>query len=162
MSKGWYWPWIVAGLLLLVMAANGILLIKATSDPSFAVEPDYYRKALDWNRTQAQARLNEDLGWEAEVAVEPLPSLPGQARVRTRITDRNELPVDGATVTLEAFHNARSSDRIDAFLDPMGDGAYAAELPMRKDGIWEFRLRAVRGHEVFTAIVDQDVTGLRP
>lgn len=162
MNKGWYWPWIVAGLLLLAIGANGLLLLKATTDPSFAVEPDYYRKALDWGQTQAQARLNSELGWRAEVAVEPETTVPGQARVRTRFTDRDGMPVDGAGITLEAFHNARSAERIEAALVPQGDGAYAADLPMRKDGVWEFRLRAVRGSDIFTAVLDQDVTGLRP
>lgn len=162
MSRGWYWPWIVVVLLLLAIGANGILLLKATTDPSFAVEPDYYRKALDWNQTQAQARLNSELGWTAEVAVEPVPSVPGRVHVRTRVTDRNGLPLDGALITLEVFHNARSRDRIAASLTPQADGVYVAELPMRRDGVWEFRLRAVRGKDVFTAVLDQDVTGLSP
>ncbi len=159
MSKGWYWPWIVAGLLLLAIGANGLLLLKATTDPSFAVEPDYYRKALDWNATQAQGRANADLGWHVEVEVAPS-AVPGRARLAARLTDRSGLPVSGAALTLEAFHNARSADRIEAALEPSGDGAYAADLPMRKDGVWEFRLRAIRGNAVYTAVLDQDVTGL--
>ena len=38
--------------------ANVGLMLVATSDASFAVEPDYYQKALAWDETMAQAARN--------------------------------------------------------------------------------------------------------
>ncbi len=160
--RGWYWPLIVAGLLVLGVGANVLLLVKANADPSFAVEPDYYRKALDWDKAQAQEGTNRALGWEVGVEVTPKPGTPGLAVVRARLTDRLGVGVDGAHVSLEAFHNARSADRIETTLRGDGAGAYAAEVPMRREGLWEFRLRAERGKDVFTATVDQDVFGVAP
>lgn len=160
--RGWYWPLIVLGLLALGVGANVVLLVKANADPSFAVEPDYYRKALDWEKTQAQARVNGELGWEAAVDVAPKAGTPGRAVVRARLTDRLGAAVVGARVSLEAFHNSRSADRIEATLSDAGSGAYLADVPMRREGLWEFRVRAERGKDVFTAVLDQDVYGIAP
>ena len=37
------------------VSANLFLLVRATGDPSFAVESDYYAKAVAWDAHQAQA-----------------------------------------------------------------------------------------------------------
>ena len=53
-TKGWYWPVVIVSLLVGGAAANIGFMIVANRDPTFAVEPDYYRKAVDWDRTMAQ------------------------------------------------------------------------------------------------------------
>ena len=43
--------------------ASGLLLVlSAASDPSYAVEEDYYQKALAWDEKRAQYHTNEVLG----------------------------------------------------------------------------------------------------
>ena len=39
----------------------------ATSDGSFAVEPDYYQKALHWDDARSAAAENAGLGWTVEL-----------------------------------------------------------------------------------------------
>ena len=38
-----------------------LFAVVASRDPSFAVEPDYYRKSLEWDATAAQARASKPL-----------------------------------------------------------------------------------------------------
>lgn len=162
MKKGAYWPFLVVALLLAGIVPNLVLLVKATADPSFAVEPDYYRKALDWDRTKAQEALNGKLGWSVEILVSPVAALPGIGRIHAAVADRQGRPLEGAAVSVEAFHNARAGQRIESTLREVGPGLYASDQSMRRDGLWEFRVRVARGVEVFTAVVQQDVTGLAP
>ena len=50
--------------LALTVAGNLWVMRIANADPSFSVEPDYYRKAVDWDSTMAQRARNEALGWQ--------------------------------------------------------------------------------------------------
>jgi len=148
-TKGALWPWIIAGALALHVAASLIVVAVATSDPSYAVEEDYYQKAVDWDLRRARDRASAALGWSLTAAVTP-PSAPGERPVlEARIADAAGAPVEGATVAVECFHNARSHDRIRARLEAAGGGVYRAALPMRRDGRWELRFTVNRGAEHF-------------
>ena len=75
-AKGWYWPVAIVGLLVGGAAANIGLMIVANRDATFAVEPDYYRKAVDWDRTMAQEARNVELGWRVSAQLEPVDGGP--------------------------------------------------------------------------------------
>jgi nitrogen fixation protein FixH len=160
MKKGWYWPPLVAGLLAAGVGLNLYFMSRAVSDPSFAVEPDYYAKAVAWDAHQAQARDNAELGWTLQLAVAAADRGTGRARVVASLLDRDGLPVPGLTVGLEAFHNARASQVVKATLAETTEHAYAADVAVSRPGFWEFRVAASRGTEVFTAIVNQDAPGV--
>jgi nitrogen fixation protein FixH len=155
MKKGWQWPWAIGGLLGLCVAANVSLLVYANSDPGFAVEPDYYQKALDWDQHMAQERVNADLGWQATIRT--VASSQGTMRVSARLLDADGSAVAVDSVDVLAFHNARAMDVLEATLVRGQDGTYDAELPIRKGGLWEFRLQARRGDDLYTQIIKQDV-----
>lgn len=157
-SKGWYWPLVVIGLLVGGAGANVGFMLVATGDASFAVEPDYYRKALDWDRTMAQEARNAELGWSISTRLEHA-GRPGQARLIARVTDRAGAPLGGARVSVEAFASARASQIVFATLEPQGDGVYAVGLPSGHPGLWELRLRVARGAEMFTRTISQDLPG---
>ena len=67
--------------------------------------------------------------------------------------------IDGATVAVEAFHNARAGNILRATLAGRGEGRYSAELPMRWAGVWEFRVVAERGADRFTHTHKRYITG---
>ena len=157
-GKGWYWPLVVIGLLVGGAGANVGFMLVATGDASFAVEPDYYRKALDWDRTMAQEARNAELGWSVSARLERA-GRADDARLVARVTDRAGAPVGGARVAVEAFASARASQIVSATLDPRGDGIYATSLPSGRPGLWELRLRVTRGAEVFTRTISQDLPG---
>jgi nitrogen fixation protein FixH len=159
MKKGWYWPLLLVGLLASGVGANVYFMFRALGDPSFAVEPDYYAKAVAWDAHQAQARDNAELGWSLTLAVAAADRGTGRAHVVLKLADRVGRPVSGATVGLTAFHNARAADIVTATFSETAEHEYVADVPVVRPGLWEFRLVAERGPETFTAIVDQDAPG---
>jgi nitrogen fixation protein FixH len=150
-KKGWQWPWIVGGLMAVVVGANLILIYVATSDPSFAVEEDYYQKALDWDDKRAQDRTNAELGWMLELDVARERSADGSVVVAASLADRDGRPISDATIHLQAFHNARASHVFESDLTHDASGRYTTSLPMRRPGLWEFRLEARQAGRRFTA-----------
>ena len=162
MKRGGYWPFLLAALLLAGVGANLYFLARALSDPSFAVEGDYYAKAVAWDAHQAQARANADLGWSVAIDVSPADLASGQARVAVHLRDREGRPVRGAAVSVEAFHNARAAAIVKTTFREDAAGAYLAEAPIVRPGLWEFRLTASADGRTYTAVVDQAVPGATP
>jgi len=158
-SRGWYWPVGLAALLVVSAAANIALVVITSRDASFAVEPDYYAKALAWDETMAQRARNEALGWALGLGVEPTGER-GRMTVTARLTDSAGAPLLGAHVAIEARHNARASRVLTAVLEPW-DVGYGAAMPLARPGYWEFRVRVTRGPDVFTATLMRDVQGVR-
>ena len=60
--KGALWPIAIAGVLGGTVAANAFILVEANRG-NVAIEPDYYRKAVAWDSTLAQAGRNAQLAW---------------------------------------------------------------------------------------------------
>lgn len=144
------WP----TLIITVLAGNlvlGVFLVRlANSDRHFAVEPDYYRRAVEWDATQAQARANRALGWTIEPTLGPL-AATGPTPLALAVRDATGAPVDGATVTLEARQVAHASELVTAHLPADGaSGRYAAAVVLPREGIWELRIAVARGPERFT------------
>jgi len=154
--SGRCWPLIIIALLVGGAGANIGLLVVATGDASFAVEPNYYQKALRWDETMAQEARNAALAWSVTVALDGA-SGPGQTRVTARVTDRAGNPVQGARVAVEVFHSARASQVLAATLAPESPGRYSAPLPLNRSGLWELRLRVERGDQLFTQTLVQDL-----
>jgi len=160
LKKGWYWPFLLGGLLASGVGANVYFMSLAVGDPSFAVEPEYYAKAVAWNAHQAQAGENDRLGWTLALTVQPADPATRRARVVAKLADRDGRKVAGLTVRLAAFHNARAADILEAALAETSEHDYAGEVAVARPGLWEFRIVAERGAQTFTAVVDQDAPGV--
>lgn len=153
MKPEFKWPAIIIGALTVHALAWIAVAVLATSNPSYAVEEDYYDKAVAWDAKRHQDAVNADLGWAIDATIVPA-TVPGAAAVLTvTLVDRSGMPVDGAAVAVEAFHNARADLILHAPLGADGGGRYSAELPMRRNGRWELRFTAQRGSERFTSVV---------
>jgi nitrogen fixation protein FixH len=154
-GRAWYWPAAIVALLVAGAGANIGLMVIATRDPSFAVEPEYYSKAVDWDRTMAQASRNAELGWRVFTRLEPASG--GRARLRATIQDAGGAPITGAAVAVEAFPSARATQVVTVPLAAEGNGVYGASLPAGRPGLWELRLEVRRGDQRFTETVTQDL-----
>jgi nitrogen fixation protein FixH len=153
-TKGWYWPWIIAALLIGTVAGQGVMLYAAATDPTFVVEPDYYKKAVDFDDVIAQEAANQRLGWRT--AAQLGARRDAGAAFAVRITDASGDPVSGARVSVVAINNLDGEHHVSAALAERGSGEYAAALPLDRDGLWEFRIDAVRGADRFTADLHGD------
>ena len=150
MKPGSWWPPIIAGALAFHVISSLIVVYVATSDPSYAVEEDYYQKAVAWDEKRAQDSLNQDLGWLLEFKVTP-PEKPGDLpALELTLVDADDEPLAGATVAVEAFHNARGDDIVRDVLTDAGDGVYRASLPMLRNGRWELRFTVDHDGDHFT------------
>jgi nitrogen fixation protein FixH len=147
-----WWPIAIVALLAGSAGANIAFLVIAAHDASFAVERDYYAKALAWDEVIAQEARNRELGWAVSAAVERGPAARG-ARLVARVIDRAGAPVRGAAVSVDAFPSARASHVVTGALAPAGAGVYTLDLPGARAGVWEVRLRVARGADVFTGTV---------
>jgi nitrogen fixation protein FixH len=158
-SRGLAWPIGLAVILAISVGANMFVFHLANDDPSFAVEPDYYRKAVQWDDELAQRRRNAELGWRAAATLaaarEGAAGGDAATELRVRLTDSAGAPLDGAAVSVEALAIDRASQvatfTLAAASDPAG-GVYSAMLPAARAGRWELRLVATRGGERFTAV----------
>lgn len=147
MSAGRLWPVSIAGVLALTVVANGFLLYEATKPGTEAVEPDYYRKAVNWDSAMAQARRNVVLAWRVEGR------LDSAGRLTLSLTDAAGRPLEDAHVAVEGFALAQAARLYHATLDLDPDGRYEGTVPSPQRGLHEVRVTVTRGADRFTAVL---------
>jgi nitrogen fixation protein FixH len=153
--SGKVWPWAMGTVLGLTVAGNLWVMRIAGSDRSFAVEPDYYKKAVAWDSTMAERDRNTALGWRL-VVVGMSFAEDGAATLTVQLRDRGELPLAGASIQVAATHNAEAGRIVTGTLAEVTGGQYLGRLSARRPGIWELRFSVERGGERFTARVRHD------
>jgi nitrogen fixation protein FixH len=149
----------VVGILSAFVIANLLLMRLANDDPSFAIEPDYYRKAVAFDSTMAQERRSAALGWTASSLIAPGAGASGPV-VTVTLADARQQPVVGAAVTITARFNARANNVLSATLREDAPGTYRAPLAVQHAGQWEVRIDAVRGTERFVTSTRTDAPHL--
>lgn len=142
-GRAWLWPVGVVGMLCVSLSVCAITVVAAVSDPSYAIEDDYYQKAVDWDRDRDLQAASDKLGWNAELTI----STDGQIVVT--ITDAHGQTVDSAAVRATAFHHARRGLAEELTLTPQGNGRYVAMLDQPREGQWQVRLQASLGRDRF-------------
>ena len=153
-----FWVGLILAFLVTQMTLVSIMAYVASSDRSFAIEPDYYQKGLHWDDTAAQLRKNAELGWSLRIELSEQANDRGERTLTCRLTNKVGQPLDGATVDLVAFAHAAGNARSLTTLTPAGDGAYETDLNLARPGVWEFRAVVKRGPETFTHKLERYVT----
>jgi nitrogen fixation protein FixH len=144
------WPLLIVALLAGHVLAVLVMVYVATRDRSFAVEPDYYQKALHWDDVAAQQRENARLGWKPAIEVAGATDSLGQRAVSCRLSDRAGKPLEGAIIDVIAFAHVRASQWLSGVMEPQGGGVYETTLRLQRKGLWEFRLVVRRGSDTLT------------
>jgi nitrogen fixation protein FixH len=155
--RGWRWPAFVVVLLLMNAGLAAVMIYYATTDKTFAVEPDYYRKAMNWDTYAAMHDASAKLGWSVHLRVRPAEDARGRPRLVLNVADRDGEPVSDVQFRGIAFHRARASERIALAFANAGNGEYECEAAMSRPGLWEVRLIASRGRDVFETIEQVEV-----
>jgi nitrogen fixation protein FixH len=156
MKKGAGWPIGITLILLATVGGNVGVILLTRDDPSFAVEPDYYRKAITWDSTQLVQARSDALAWQVVAAVtDPQAE---RSTLTLTLTDSVGIVVSGATIAGELRHLARASEVQVVAFTPTADGRYAVSVPMRRAGVWELRLTADRGAAHFVETVRLDTS----
>lgn len=147
---GRFWPVAIFALLGMNAAIVAVTIVFASSDPSVAVEPDYYNKALNFEQTIQQRDTNARLGWNASAQL-LAPTADATPRLCVRLTDRAGAPIDGADVDAVAFAVLRSGQRQTLTLGRTEPGVYTAPIALATSGKWTVRVTARLNTDTFTA-----------
>lgn len=155
-AGGRFWALFPVALIATMLLGLGSLAYVAVDDPSFAVEKDYYKKAVAWDDAQAQAAENARLGWKVELSTE---RRGDSLSVVARVKDARGVPIPDAEVALEAFANARASRVLSTRLRSAADASYRGDLALVQGGVWEFRFSVDAAGQHYTQVVRQEVGG---
>jgi nitrogen fixation protein FixH len=141
-ARGLHWPVIVVLILGGSVSMHLVILAKATGDPSFVIEKDYYEQATRWDATQEERRASEALGWKVDARARAVgPDL----EVEIAVTDAAGRPIEGADVWVKGFAIARSAAVAHATLD-FDDTRYRGRLDHGRPGLWDLDVE-VRLHD---------------
>jgi hypothetical protein len=154
--RGVSWAWMPVGLLASMLTGLGVMASLAISDPNFAVEKDYYSKAVHWEQSQAQAQQNQSLGYQLTLAPEVTLAPSGRLCFSVGLADALGRPLSDARVSAEAFANAFSADVHAVTLEQVSPGSFRGSLPTHRGGLWEFRFLVRNGAERFTSVLRRD------
>ena len=156
-GKEHVWPTIVIVALASNVALGVTLSRLASRGANLTVEPDYYRKAVQWDSTLAQERRSAALGWQVTPSLGALRDARGGELALT-LRDATGAPVTDAGVRVEARQVAHADEVLVAVLASDGPGVYRARLPMQRAGLWEVRLSVARGDDRFASVVRFDAS----
>lgn len=158
MKKGMGWPIGVVAILVATVASNISVIVLTRDDPSFAVEPDYYRKAVAWDSTQQRVAQSDALHWRlsAHVSAPDGEGVAGSRTLTIDLTDNAGAVVRNATLSGSLLHVARANDVQRVAFTENEAGQYVVTVPMPRDGIWELRLAAQRQTDRFQETVRID------
>ena len=143
MKPGAGWPIGIALVLCATVVGNLWMMRVAGSDPSMAIEPDYYKKAVGFDSTMAEKRRSNALGWSAITTLDSV--VAGSATlVHVHLSDSTGAPITDATVTIVALFNARANEVQAVTLAQETAGSYSGRLSILYPGEWEVRVDATR------------------
>jgi nitrogen fixation protein FixH len=157
LRPGWGWPAALAGLLVAGAVFDLVFLVVASRDPSFAVERDYYRKALRWDDAMAQEAANARLGWRVTARLTAAAQRDNHYRLEVSVATADGAPLAGAQVGGEVFHSARAAQVHEPAFREDAPGRYVALVAAARPGWWEARLRVSRGNAVCTRTLAMEV-----
>ena len=146
------WALVPVGLLVSSVVGFTWMALVAVRDPNFALEPDYYQKALHWDQTQGQAATNQRLAYRFSVLPIVTLDASGRATFWLKLVDSSGRPIRGARVLAEAFPNAFSGEISNLTFQEHESGSYSATVAAKRAGVWELRLAAENGTDRATAI----------
>jgi len=148
MKREHLWPAGLTLILAITVAANIWVMRIASDDPSFAIEPNYYARAVQWDSTMAQEQRNRALAWHIAPALSAFTR--DGAELRVSLTDSAGTAIRGARMRVSALYVGRASQVVHtALVEHAAD--YSVTLPVRHAGAWELRFDVELGGERFTA-----------
>jgi nitrogen fixation protein FixH len=135
----------------------GVLVSIAVDDPHFALESNYYDKAVHWDTSRAEAKASSALGLELALAPTLERAADGTVTLELGVADRGHTGFVGGTVQIEAFPNAYAKEVQRVTLRETSPGVYRGQLARSVLGLWELRVTVTRGRERFYEVLRRDV-----
>jgi len=155
MKRAHAWPLAIAAVLGLTVIANIALLVAANAPGAAQVEPDYYRRALAWDSTQAERARSVALGWRATARF--VPRAEHAAALVVELRDAAGRAVTGATLEAVAIHNLELQAPLRCAPREVAPGTYRADVVARHAGRWEIQIEATQGRDRFAAVLHAEL-----
>ncbi|MET0336975.1 MAG: FixH family protein [Caulobacter sp.] len=125
----------------LIIAVDALFIVKAYNSFSGQVASNPYEAGLAFNRTLAERRQQEVLGWAATV------DTPKPGVVVVRMTDQTGQPITTLSMIGTLDRPATEVGRQSLNFKSVGDGQY--EAAARLDGAWDLKAVARNGKDKF-------------
>ena len=140
-ERGWWYPYIFVGILVVVAIVNGIFAFFASTTFNGLVTDNAYEKGVNYNATIALARQQTELGWQANVQFVP-DSSGHKATLTVSYTDKAGQPLDGLTVEALAERPTVTGYEATIAFTQSQKGTYTAQISVPMGGEWDFDLVA--------------------
>ena len=150
-QRGWWYPWIFVGCMLLVIAVNAVLVVSAVGTFSGIETEDHYRKGLAYNETIAANKAQQERGWQMDLVFTPYQQTGGQHHGDLVITfvDRDGHPLPNLSVETTLFRPTHEGFDQTVNLVAREAGIYGREVTLPLSGQWEAQVRAEGDGDVF-------------
>jgi nitrogen fixation protein FixH len=150
---GWWYPRVFIAGMLVVVAANAVLVYFALSTWSGLETTNHYRKGLAYNEALAATQRQQDRGWKMRLEFRPLATDTTERRgvLRATFSDRDNRPLADLAVEAEVVRPTHEGHDLSLSLRHQGTGVYAAEVVLPLPGQWDARVHASRRDEWFQA-----------
>ena len=149
-ADGWWYPWIFVVGMLVVIAANGVLITCAIATFPGLESDDAYREGLAYNTTLAAARAQQERGWQAQVGFAPgMKSAGHGGDLTVAFLDRDGQPMRDLDVVAVLIRPTNRGSDVSVELDHRGQGVYGAAVALPLPGQWDARIVAHRGTDDF-------------
>ncbi len=157
------WPMFLAGLLIMSITAQGIMVYFATRPDAPRPERGYYERSFDWDQQRAKADASRKLGWELSIDIPAGPQyLPGMKRpVDLDVLDPQQQPIRNLKGMLSAVRPANLRMNTEGTLTelPQSPGRYRVLLDLPQGGLWEFRVALKKDSTEYVEALRIDVPG---
>ena len=139
--RGWWYPYLLMGILGVVMVVNGVMAYFATSTFNGVITENAYEKGLSYNKTLEVARQQSDLNWKVDAQFTPA-AVGHKGLVRLTYQDKDGNGVEGMDVqALVERPNVTGSEQRASFVGK-GKGIYEIDIALPEGGQWDFDILA--------------------
>lgn len=138
---------LLVGFFSVVFLVNGVMIHLALKTFPGVEEPRPYEKGLAYDREIAQARMQDERGWQAQGSF--VSKSDGKAELAVSLTDRNGKMLSGLTVNAHLASSIARKHDLDLPLREVSPGKYRADVEAAS-GSWMLDLIVMQnGEQVF-------------
>ncbi len=110
------------------------------------ITEDSYRKGLDYNEVVADAKKQEELGWNLKISYKNLKNKNGELEIL--LVDKNNNRISDVLVTANFKRPTQEGQDFSQELKFI-DGKYFAKIEFPLAGQWDFQIVATKGEDSF-------------
>ena len=130
-ARGRWIPWVFAGMMLIVVAVNGVLIYSAVHSFTGTTTGKAYDRGRAYNHVLEEAERQAALGWVPHVGL-------AGGRLQVSVLDREGGPVPGRLQGL--LHRPLDGRAVPLAFSAVAAGIWSAEAATPAAGQWEARL----------------------